>query len=546
MRVDAPSALGLERAVVDDLVEVEGAIPPAGTSLSHTEERVLLRTVKAAGSVIEQGAQAAAAAIYKQALEFADVVNRTATAFLDLELRRSYRAWKHRNLNGWKDELEAWALVDADTPGPPLFHPEDTAAYARELEAWAQSLHEWSTRVADGPTTAVPRRTPMDYASGKRSGRPHAKLTLLLGRGYAARLRGTLGSRAAREQLAAMWPRLVASVWPAADADAVPKLRAVLQDPVALREMITDIANKTRAAPERLDVEGTAQRIERLAATYAGGDIGALTDDGVEALMGSKPLSPEAFIHRAMIGLDIMADEADLLGGDLFELMLRVDGIESFLATVIHNSGWEHGYVFEVYLVVRELFQVADPTKLWMQIVVGGKMGPDLGRLVMEDALGRIVAEGEQGALRVRLIQAKSYQDLDSVLRPSDTGKIWAQLKSDLLRLKEDGFLVTGPTGQLEISRTIEFKVDWFHLRKTSIEIPGIDAAQLHGMRESTQEVKDAFRIKYVDNKVARLNAMLDSPEFRFELGLDQTLGVHSGVPGFKLEVEIVDRIFPP
>jgi hypothetical protein len=535
MRVNAPRALGLDPAAIDELAEVEGAIPRASTSLSHAEERTLLKTVKASGSVIEQGAQAAAAAAYRQPLEFADVVNRGGTDFLDLELRRKYRGWKHRNLNGWKDDLEAWAAVDADAPGPPDFHPDDAATYAAELEQWAKELHEWSLTVQGGPTTPVPRRTPLDYATGKRGGRPHAKLTLLLGAGYRARLRGPAGSRMARLQAAARWPRLVASVWPAAGADAVTQLGDVLRNRDRLRAVVVAVAAKTRVAPELLDVEKTTDLIQRLAANHAGGDINALTDEGVAALMG-KPLTPEAFVHRAMLGLDMMHDEVQWSPA-LFELMLDLPGIELFLPSVIKKAGYEHGYTFEIFLVARELFLREDPRKLWMQIVVGGKAGPDLGRLIDED-----------GVTRVRLIQAKSYEDLGTLLRASKSGEIWSQLSSDLRRLTKDGFRVadpTDPTNWLEISRTIEFKIDWFHLRKTSFEIPNVKPEDLHALGQSSNAVKEAFYNANVRDEVAALQKLLDSPEFRFEIGLDQELGVHSGVPGFKLEVEIVDQIFP-
>lgn len=533
MRVDPPESLLARAPVRRRLAELKDELPTS-RDVPFDDADLAGTAVVRAGDDLADGAMAAAEAAQRVPLTFTEIVAARARAFLVVELQQCYLRWRHLNLDRWQAELDAFKAANPDAPAAPAFTPERRVEYARQLEAWAEDMHAWSGRPADA---IVSRRLPFDYVTGIRSGRPHELLTLLFGAGYRRALKEAAGIRVAKLQPAALWPRLVACVWPPPDALAVPRLRQLLQlpssdpdlPPAALRSAVDSVLQRTSLDLPAGRAQQVTEMIYTLVKRYApDGDITQLTDEALLELMG-KPMSVDEFIHRLVIGFAIMSDEADLMGPALFEELFRVKGVESFLEMVLQKSGYEHGYTFEVFLVVRELFGGLDPSRIWMQIVVGGKQGPDIGRII-----------GEGAARKVRLIQAKSYRDLNALLRPSETGEIWRQMRSDLLRLAADGFLVTGPDGtRLPIDRTIEFAIDWWHLRKTSFRIDGIDSADLHSVRESTEQVSDAFRAKYVNDKVAELQAYLDSPELRAELGLAE------GDPGFVLDVKIVDRILP-
>jgi hypothetical protein len=534
MRVDPPEGLPVRPRVTTRLAELEAELPRS-RDLPLDDADLVGTAIIRAGDDIADGAMAAAQAAHRVPLGFVDIIAKHARAFLANELQVRYLRWRYRNLPDWQQQLIRWREANPGAMAPPVFTPENRNAHARQLAEWAEELNTYAATVPGA--AAVPRRLPFDYVTGERAGRSHALLNLLFGEGYRNALREAAGIRTPRLQPAALWPRLVACLWPPPDALAVPRLRQLLQvrtidpdvPPGALRAAVESVIERTSVVvnPER--VNRATGMIYALAKRYApDGDIAQLTDEALLELMG-KPMSVDEFIHRLVIGFDIMADEADLIGPELLDKLLRVQGVESFLEMVLQKSGYEHGYTFEVFLVLRELFDELDPSRIWMQIVVGGKQGPDIGRIIV-DELGR----------RVRLIQAKSYRDINALLRPSETGEIWRQMRSDLLRLKADGFMVTGPDGtRLPIDRTIEFAIDWWHLRKTSFRMDGIDPADLHSLRESTDEVSEAFKTKYVNDKVAELQAYLDSPEFRAELGLAE------GEPGFVLDVKIVDRILP-
>jgi hypothetical protein len=382
-------------------------------------------------------------------------------------------------------------------------------------------MEKWVADTGAGTSEPIPRRSPIDYATGERSGRPHAKLSLFFGPNYRQTLRGVAGD--ANLQRAALWPRLVGVVWPAADEAVYDTLAGVLTTPGALEARIASVVLATKAAPDAVDVPRVAALVQQLAGGYAAG--GEITADVCRELMG-KPIAVEELLQRVILGLDMMADEVQWSPG-LFDKLLEVGAIESFLPMVIKKAGHEHGYTFELRVAARELFgdgaTEVDPARLWLQLVVGGKAGPDLGVVV-----------AEEGIQRVRLIQAKSYRDLGALLRASDSGEIWRQLSSDLRRLQETGFRVTNGTAELEISQTISFKIDWYRLRRDSFQMVPFSPEELHLARESSDAVKDEFRRRYVDDSVKKLQELLDASPYR-----------HPNGQPFKLEVEIVDQTFP-
>jgi hypothetical protein len=221
----------------------------------------------------------------------------------------------------------------------------------------------------------------------------------------------------------------------------------------------------------------------------------------------------------------MMADEADLLDADLFHRMLDVPAIESFFEGVVRRSGHEHGYTFEVFLVARELHIGLDPKDLWMQVTLGEKMGPDFARLI-----------GEGAARRARLMQAKSYQDIGVLLRPTETGEILRQVQSDLRRFKEQGgFAIDG----IPLDRIVDFKIDWWRLRTKSIHVEGFTEQQLRSLDPSVaRPARNAFYDQHVAAKVEAINAALADASFMAELGIDP--------PPFSIAVELVDQILLP
>jgi hypothetical protein len=530
-RVDPPEALAVPRRVSERLTALKDDVPTT-REIPVDETAPVVTRVTEAGQDLAKGAEGAARAAQREPMPFADIVAARATAFLVYELHRCYLRWRNLNLGRWEMELRAWATANPGGAKPvPTFTPERRDEYAKQLQKWAEDMHEAAIGHTP-PLTGVPRRLPADYAAGVRTGRPHELLKVLLGEDYRTAAREALGLRSSRLQLAALWPRLVACVWPPADAQAVPRLRELLgKDHTIVRSAVDGVLLRTSVELTPQRVTEVTNQILALVARYApDGDLSKLTDEALLELMG-KPMSVEEFIHRAAIGFSMMADETELIGSELFEHLLKVQGIESFLEMVLKKSGYEHGYTFEVFLVLRELAShaVPDPSKIWMQLVVGGKQGPDIGRIL-----------GEGADRRVQLIQAKSYRDIKAVMRPTDTGEIFKQMRSDLLRLAKDNFMVTGPDGtKLPIDRQLLFAVDWWHLRTTSFRMEGIDPKELHAMHVPPAAASLDFYDRYIHKKLVDLQEELNSPKFRKELGLPDD------DPGFTIDVDIVDRILP-
>jgi hypothetical protein len=543
-RGSAPEALGLAPSATRKLEAAGEVLPTTHAPLSPDAATVALETIVSTADEITDAAAAVAKEAQRQPLSFLDALGKHVEAFLVSELEKKYVTWRHSHLGAWKDDLVAWAQKNSGpgVPAMPAFTEVDRLAYAKELGDWAEQLHAW-TPVKWG-RGAVPRRLPLDYATGVRSGRSHLLLSLLFSDNYRNLVRDMAGLRGRRFQAAALWPRLVSAAYPPAGPNAVPNLRRLLQlappvhapdmPPSVLRAEVARVAADTKVNFDPQFVDAATLLIRRLAARYApGGDIAQLTDKGLMQLMGNTALTSDEFIHRSLVAFEIMADEAGLIGPELLTKLLDVDGIETFLSMALKKSGHEHGYAFEVFLVLRKLYDEVSPADIWMQLVVAGRQGPDIGR-VMLNAVGQRV---------VRLTQAKSFQDIGAIMRPTASGEIFSQIRSDLLRLAKDGFMVTGPDGTvLAIDETIEFAVDWFHLRRTAFRIDGIKPGELHGLHEASDAVRDAFFERYVRENTEKIQAMLDSPEFRDELA---KLAHPRPVPSFKLEVSVVDRIFP-
>ena len=421
-RVSAPEALGVPPSTTTTLSAANELAPPGLEKLPPADATQVIETVK--GTLDEAADAAAASAKAAQAvpLSYFDVAAARVKAVIVTELERRYLRWKHLKLGDWQQELTDWADLNpgVDSPRIPRFTPEHRVVHAKELEEWAEALHQWALAQTP-PLTGVSRRLPFDYFTGNRTGRSHTLLTLLFGEKYGRRLKEMAGIASPRRQLAAKWPRLVSCVWPPPDADAVKRLRELLQlDPsdTALGDKVAELLQDHRVVVGfgPADAPKATAMIRKLAARYApNGDLLQLTVEALLELTG-KPMTYEEFIHRSLIALDIMADEADQdRAPELFEQVLEVQGIESFLAMVLQKSGFEHGYVFEVFLVLRRLFENGDPAKIWMQIVVDGKQGPDIGYIL-----------GEGLARTVRLIQAKSYRDINALMRPTATGEYLA------------------------------------------------------------------------------------------------------------------------
>lgn len=512
----AKDLAGLERAVQD--------VVPADE---------LAATVVRAGSSLSATAEAAATAARRYGVE--EALSRTftedAAAFRNTTLMEAYRKWRRRGLPEWEDTLDRWVDANAGAPVKPVLS-SDPMLRAQELGAWADELDGFA-RASAPLADPVERRTPFDFMVTRRTGTPpDVLLRSALGDDYRKVAREVAFGRRRANQPAALWPRLVASVWRQGEQRDLDRLARIisanpLTDPADANELIDlvlSVAEMTQVLPGRVDAEWTAEKIRTLMSRYAGENVDDLTADGVQELMGAKTLSSQAFIDRILISLSMMADQADLLGPDVFHKMLEVPAIESFFEGVVRRSGHEHGYAFEVFLVARELFLDLDPKDLWMQVTLGEKMGPDFARMI-----------GTGAARRARLMQAKSYQDISALLRPTDTGEILRQVQSDLRRFKEQGFAIDG----IPIDRVVDFKIDWWRIRTKSLSVEGFTEAQLRSLDPAVAApARAAFEAQYVTEKVDEINALLADAGFMDELGIDP--------PPFSVAVELVDQVLLP
>ena len=509
-------------------------------AVADRRKRAALSAVANAAQALEDAAEATAEAVTTFAFKFSDVVSSRGTAFLDSELQWYFRRWRvDRMQNGaLESDLDGWitATGRTDAPTKPAFST-DAAVYSREMEQWSEDLLAWA--VKHDVDEAMPG-SPLEYAKRQRSGSPDAKLQLFLGPAYRGRLPGVVRNAAGAPQDGSRWSTLAGRLWPPGDAAAVTRARSVLDIDMdtpssltALRSTIDLVLLKTRAEFTQADVDEALRIIDLLVKRYRNAD-GTLDEAAVRRLMGRKDLTVEDLVDRVVTGIGMMKDEADLLGPDLINDLLRVPGIESFIESVVHKSGYEHGYRFEVFLAVRDLFVGHDRADLWMQVFVDGKMGPDIVKVLRD---GNTVTG--------RIVQAKSYKNLNALLSSGDSGEIRRQILSDLQRIKGDNFRITGPGGEvIDVDPQIDFKIDFFRVRLKSFKIEGVDPADLRAAPNTAaaQRAREAFYDQHMRAKVDEINEWLASPELRAELGL----GPDDVMPNFTLNVELADQVILP
>lgn len=516
-RVAPLDALDLSGSEVQSLADLE-------KKLRDRKNRAIINAVLEAGEVLVKAGEQAAEGATRFVLQFGDIVSSHGGAFLDPELQWHLRRWRSGRLAGQalERDIDTWLarVGRSGAPPKPALNPADTAAYAEAMDRWIDKLVDWA--VVNKLDTAVPG-SPLEYARGPRQGLPNLRLQLYLGEHYRAYLRGATHDPRIPSPQRSRWQSLT-RVWPPAGPDAVGDLLTMLNNPAALRATVREVAAQTRVALDRFDADRAASLLEALVERYK--QNGVLDADGAGRLMGRKPLSQHEFVYRVVAGLDMMEDEADAIFAPLDDL-LEVAGIESFLEQVIHKSGYEHGYRFEVFLAARALFEGYPPSDLWMQVFVNGKMGPDMVRIIER-----------AGQRMARIIQAKSYQSLDDLLGEGGVGEIKRQLLSDLKRVAGDGFHVTGPDGvtRLPVDALIEFKLDWLRLRLSAFTIEGIDPAAL---RSLDPNARAEFHRLYVAPRVDAINTWLKSNELRAELGLKPG----DVMPNFALRVDLVDQL---
>lgn len=538
-RVAGGTAPSLSAAKLEELVPV--------LQDTRVGKSVVLAAIQRSADVLESAAEAAAAAAAKMNFQFDDLLNVGGTGFVDGVLQRSFRNSKAKaDPATLREALSTWAgKRSGDLPMPPVLKAsDDRAAQMAALDKYLDELGAYLDQHAlDIPPDDPIPGTPSAWAKGlsSTSGPAGARLVLYLGPGYSRKL-GRPGGvrRLPGRQTAANWPRLVASVWPpvAPGVDAVAQLHAVLTSPQALANTVRSVLGR-RVIDPALRADREAQAIgllEELVQRYA--PDGALTVEAAADIMGRRDMVPEAVIDRALIGLDMIADTAETFGEALFPQLLQVQGIGSFLERVIRGGGYEHGYVFEVFVVARELFQGTNVGQLWMQVWVNGKMGPDIVRVITHEAGGAV-------HLEARLVQAKSFRDLNQLI--SATGEVRGQLTSDLRRLAEAGFKITGPNGEVvPIAEVIEFKIDWSRLDKSFPDIEqvlkkaGLDLPDLRSMDPTrSARARQVFYDNYMATQVNELNAWLKSAEFRQAIGVADD----DWLPDFGVQVDLVDQV---
>lgn len=537
-RVVPPSAMPPVSSVpdIDDVVD---QLDDFAEAVVDRRKRAAINAAISSAQALEGAAEAAVEAASTFVFKFSDVISSRGMSFLDSELQWYLRKWRSQRIEGGAlvGDLDAWIAASGKPGAPPKpTFSSSPAVYAREVDQWSEELLEWAVK---NDVDQVMPGSPLDYAKRQRSGSPDAKLQLFLGSGYRNRLPGVATSTPGPSAVGSRWSSLAGRVWPAGDAASFESIRTLINidfDDAAkvglVRSKIELMLIRTRGDFSNHDIDETVDIIRRLVERYRNAD-GVLDQDGLRRMMGSKDLTTEDFLDRVVTGINIMRDECDLIAPNLIDDLLTVPGIESFIETVVRRSGHEHGYRFEVFVAFREIFEGADPADLWMQVMIDGKMGPDIVRVITRD----------NGTVVGRIMQAKSYRSLTALLSSADSGEIRRQILSDIKRISGDGFRVKGPDGiSIPVDPQIDFKIDWWRLRMESFDVPGVDPNDLKSMNTSrATAARQAFYDQHVRAKVDELNDWMASPEFRSELGL----GPYDPMPVFNLNVELTDQIVP-
>ncbi len=537
-RVVPPSAMPPVSSVpdIDDVVD---QLEDFAEAAIDRRKQAAINAAISSAQALEGAAEAAVEAASTFVFKFSDVISSRGMSFLDSELQLYLRKWRSQRIEGGAlvGDLDAWIAASGKSGAPPKpTFSSSPAVYAREVDKWSEDLLQWAVK---NDVDEVMPGSPLDYAKRQRTGSPDAKLQLLFGSGYRGRLPGVTRPTPGTSSVGSRWSSLAGRVWPPGDAASVAVIRTLLNidfDDAAkvalVRSKIEFMLIKTRGDFSNHDIDETVDIVRRLVERYRNAD-GVLDEDGLRRLMGSRDLTTEDFFDRVVTGINIMRDECDLIAPNLIDDLLTVPGIESFIETVVRRSGYEHGYRFEVFVAFREIFEGADPASLWMQVMINGKMGPDIVRVITR----------QDGTVVGRIMQAKSYRSLTALLSPADSGEIRRQILSDIKRISGDGFRVTGPDGvPIPVDPRIDFKIDWWRLRMESFDIPGVDPNDLKSMSTSrAAAARQAFYDQHVRAKVDELNDWMASPQFRSELGL----GPYDPMPVFNLNVELTDQIVP-
>lgn len=525
-----------------DMPDIVEQFDDIAEAVADRRKRAAINAAIASKQALEGAAEAAVEAASTFTFKFSDVISSRGMSFLESELQQYLRQWRSQRITGGAlvNDLDTWVRDSGKSGAPPKpTFSSSPVVYAREVDKWSEDLMAWAVK---NDIDDVMPGSPLDYAKRQRSGSPDAKLQLFLGAGYRGRLPGVTVPTPGTPCVGARWSSLAARVWPAGDAASFAAIRNLIDikptDPnyaaavERLRNKIEFVLIKTRGDSSNHDITETVDIIQRLVKRYRNADD-VLDEPGLRKLMGRKDLTTEDFLDRVVTGINIMRDECDLIAPNLIDELLTVPGIESFIETVVRRSGHEHGYRFEVFVAFREIFEGADPANLWMQVMIDGKMGPDIVRVFTR----------QDGTTVGRIVQAKSYRSLTALLSPAESGKIREQILSDIRRIQGDGFRVTGPNGnKIPVDPQIDFKIDWWRLRMESFDIPGIDPNDLKSLDTAkATAAREAFYNRHVKAKVEELNDWMASPEFRAEMGL----GPYDPMPTFNLRVELTDQIVP-
>jgi hypothetical protein len=147
----------------------------------------------------------------------------------------------------------------------------------------------------------------------------------------------------------------------------------------------------------------------------AGARLGDFSEETVTAILGTRKMHPDEFVHRLIEARDAIHDPLQLLGTSGVRDLWELDGIENALHGAVRRSGYEKGFVFELELatVLRD-----EEGELILQVMIDGKSGPDFVRL-------------RRG--KATIGQAKSFDSHEALVGYG--GEFFRQFGSDLRRM---------------------------------------------------------------------------------------------------------------
>ncbi len=447
--VDAGKVADFKRKAVDYDATQREIFDDLATGFGEAIESVAAGTVRVLRDVQEAGAQYA----WKT---MADLRSRIGGLGIR-ELHIPYESWRARrnqaNSEAWRKHLE-----------------EDLRQYHAELRDYKAG------RRPDEPVRPDPPEdlSPEAYEKACTHGRPRAIFDALLGPNAQGAPRGVAesGPSQASDRWTWVQDRLFArrldkdfAKETVAEVNSLSKLtenvnwiRNQLSNPRLVagardraNESIVFIANVLLRHAKKSDAWiDDLDELNRL--------LAEVDEAAIKSILGNRELGWEELLARLLEAEQILQDTFETVGvGDGLQAVAsqfwQIKGIHAIVHECVRRSGYQHGYVFEVAVVVQWFVDAAsDLSDVVMQVSIAGSHGPDIVRLI--------------GTNLARLVQAKSWKDLNALT--GWNGEVVRQLGSDLRRIWTEN----GRQLRLEIEKGVfrdvdslfEYKVDWHRL----------------------------------------------------------------------------------